>query len=215
MESAARLLSDIDRLRRELERAVEQVPDALGHTWVLRAAVGQIEAAHASMERRLEAYAIEPPEAAAHFVVTELGSVDDAKVAHLLGVAPRTVALYRRARPSRVRKNRQRITIVARVVFELRGSMSPKSIVEWFETPSAWFGQHSPLQLIERGSEADQGAIIARLLAARGQADQAPAHPASRGAAITDDGWSTTDAELDELMLPYGAMMSSRYPRAV
>ena len=62
-----------------------------------------------------------------------LADVEVGQVATLLGTSPRMVSNYREGKVGQIRKDPARITLVAQLVNELLGSMTPRGALLWFE----------------------------------------------------------------------------------
>ena len=88
------------------------------------------------------------------------------QIATLLGTSPRIVSNYREEKVGQIRKDPARITLVAQLVNELLGSMTPRGALLWFDarlldgrTPSELIDEdpatyRAPLNDLARGGSA-------------------------------------------------------------
>jgi len=98
----------------------------------------------------------------------KLASVSQPRKAELLGVSPRTYQRWMSdgegARPSG--KDERRLRIVARIVNQLRHSLTGPGVVEWFGYPRADLGGATPSGVLDDPAQLE--ALIAAAAASRG-----------------------------------------------
>jgi hypothetical protein len=120
------------------------------------------------MQRRIEHADLDKPTEAAKFVAGTLADLDDREIAPLLGVDPKTVANWRQGKVGAVRKNPDRVVLVAQLLYELRSSWTSRGLLMWFSSEHPQLGR-PPIELMaeDLGRHAETLRSLAR--AERGQ----------------------------------------------
>ena len=110
----------------------------------------------------------QPTDQVARWLDVTLASVSQPKKAELLHVSPRT---YQRwisdrepARPSG--SDERRLRVVARLVNQLRHSLTGPGVVDWFEHPRADLGGRSPSDVLDDSTKLER--LLAAAAASRG-----------------------------------------------
>src|SRR5262249_55255535 len=116
--------------------------------WRILDTIGQIYDLLEVVERDASLSSLDDPIVAARYVVTTLGDGDQAALAEILGVDPRTLRTWRTDATVSVRKNPERIVVVAQLVHELLRSFTPHGTITWFRRPRLQLGGESPLSLL-------------------------------------------------------------------
>jgi len=92
-----------------------------------------------------------PVEEVARWLDSKLASVSQPRKAELLNVSPRTyqrwVSENESARPSS--EDERRLRMVARIVNQLRHSLTGPGVVEWFDHPRADLDGHTPASVLD------------------------------------------------------------------
>jgi hypothetical protein len=118
--------------------------------------------------RRLEHDALDVPRTAADYVLAALPGAGAGELGRLLGVSTKTVGAWRAGRP--VTRNADRVVLAAQVLTHLRGSMTPRGVLLWFDAPRAQLDGRTPLQLLdEDGPAAAREPLTALARGLRGQ----------------------------------------------
>lgn len=165
------LLLLLERLRDE----IADDPQGDDPQWRVRETLQRVNVVLRAMVRQLMHESIDRPEHAAHFVASELSDVEVSKVAKLLGTTPRMVASYRTGDVRQIRKHPDRITLVGQLVYELKGSMTPRGVLLWFDAPMAALGERTPRDLLDEDPAAHRTALLRLARGGRAQLDQSGA----------------------------------------
>jgi hypothetical protein len=165
-ELKTELLLSLESLR----AAIDVDPDAEDPDLHQREALKRMQVVVEAMLRQLEHEIIDQPERAACLVATELQSVGDQALAELLSTTPRMLAKYR-AGVSEIRKHPDRTVLLGQLVYELRGSRTPRGVLMWFDAPREQLGGRAPRELIDEDPRAAYETLIALARGARGQLD--------------------------------------------
>lgn len=147
LDHEARWLLD---LMLALEDAFASDPDGLDPRGDVQ--VGSIRLADVvgRVRRRLLESELDEPSAAAAFVVAVLRDLPAAETAGLLGVSTRTLSAWRRG--GAVARSRLRVVVVAHLLAELRGYLTPRGMVMWFDAPRDQLDGRTPRQLLDDGA---------------------------------------------------------------
>jgi len=160
------LLLLVERLRDELEAD----PQGTDPEWRVREVFQRMLIVLQAMVRQLEHNELDRPERAAHYVAQALADVEVGQVASLLGISPRMVTNYRKGDVAQVRKSPARITLVAQLVYELLGSMTPRGALLWFD--ARMIDGRTPRELIDEDPATYRETLIALARGGRGQTDR-------------------------------------------
>lgn len=133
----------------ELQERLEEDRDARDETWRVKEVVDQMRDLLDTMLREVDRNVLDEPIHAARFVISALGRAEQEDVAEMLGVNVRTLRAWKTGQASSVRKNPERVMIVAQVVFDLQRSMTPRGVVMWFKRGRAQLGGRTPLEVLE------------------------------------------------------------------
>lgn len=143
----------------------EEDPDRRRH---LRLALEQMRFLFARIADRDPIGEDRPAHEVARWLEAKLASVSQPRKAELLGVSPRT---YQRwisdrdgARPSGT--DERRLRIVARIVNQLRHSLTGPGVVDWFEYPRADLGGAAPSDVLDDPDQLES--LITAAAASRG-----------------------------------------------
>ncbi len=119
------------------------------------------------IRRRLLHQRLDDPQVAAEFILRSLTGIPVGELATLLGVSTKTVSAWRHG--GAVRQNTRRIVVIAQTLAYLRGSMSPRGAVMWFDAARDQLRGETPLQLLERDAAAAHAALVELARGGRGQ----------------------------------------------
>jgi hypothetical protein len=165
-ELTTELLLLVERLRDELDAD----SDGTDPEWRVREVLQRILVVLQAMVRQLEHNELDRPERAARYVAQALADVEVGQVAALLDTSPRMVANYRRGEVGQIRKNPARVTLVAQLVSELLGSMTPRGALLWFD--ARLLEQRTPRELIDEDPATHRQALMALARGGRAQTDR-------------------------------------------
>jgi hypothetical protein len=160
------LLLLFERLRDELEAD----PDGTDPEWRVREVLQRRVVVLNAMVRQLEHNELDRPERAASFVVQTLADVEVGQVATLLDISPRMVTNYRKGEVAQIRKNPARVTLIAQLVNELRGSMTARGVLLWFD--ARLFEGRTPRELIDEDPATYREPLIRLARGGRAQTDR-------------------------------------------
>jgi hypothetical protein len=158
----------LERLRDELDAD----PDATDPEWQVREVLQRMLVVLHAMVRQLEHNELDRPERAAQFVARSLEDVEVGEVAQLLGISNRMVTSYRKGDVSTIRKNPARITLLGQLVNELRGSMTSRGVLLWFDARRPQLQGHTPRELIEEDPVTHRSTLVALARGGRAETDQ-------------------------------------------
>jgi cold shock protein len=145
-------------------------PEVTDPEWKIREQVGHIQDIQEVIQNRTVLNDLDDPSVAARYIVSVLDDVDQEAIAEIVGVDARTLRAWKNADVS-VRKNQERIVLVAQLTNELLRSFTAWGAVAWFKRPRRQLAGRSPLDLIVRNPlEADE---VLRQLAQGGRAQLA------------------------------------------
>lgn len=155
----------------DLRSAIEGDPDALDPQWREREALMRMRVVVQAMVRQLDHGAIDSPAVAAKYVAETLGELEGGEVARLLGATTKSVDNWRRGRVEQIKRNPSRIALIGQLVYELRGSMTPRGILLWFDRPREQFGGSTPRELLDADVADAAGKLLPLARGGRGQLD--------------------------------------------
>jgi hypothetical protein len=139
-------------------------------SWEIREQVAHIVDLLDTLKREIERSVIDDPRLAAEFVVSELESVDQREVAHLLGFASdRSLRDIRAGKTREIRKHPERVILVAQLVYDLRHAMRPNGILAWFRRSRSQLGGKAPIELITSNPNTADEPLRALARGVRGQ----------------------------------------------
>ncbi len=165
---ATELLLLLERLRDEMAADA----DASDPEWRVREVLQRMLVVLRAMVRQLMHNEIDDPAQAAHFVAEALADVEVGEVARLLDTTPRMVGNYRKGAVSQIRKNPARVTLVGQLVYELRGSMTARGVLLWFDARVPQLGGRTPRELIDEDAATHREALLAFARGGRAQGDR-------------------------------------------
>jgi uncharacterized protein (DUF2384 family) len=134
----------------------------------LRLALEQLRFLFARIADREPVGEDEPPHAVARWLEQTLPSVSQQRKAELLGVGLRTYQRWvsERAHTAPSGDDDRRLRIVARLVNQLRHSLTGAGVVDWFEHPRADLGRKRPVDLLDDPDRLE--GLLAAAAASRG-----------------------------------------------
>lgn len=132
----------------------------------LRLALEQMRFLFARLADRRPVGEDRPAADIARWLEEALPGIAQAQKARLLGVGPRTYQrwLSRDSRPGG--SDERRLRVVARLVNQLRHSLTGPGVVDWFEHPRADLGGDRPLELLAEPERLEE--LVAAAAASRG-----------------------------------------------
>lgn len=162
------LLLLVERLRDELAADA----DATDPQWRVREVLQRMLVVLRAMVRQLMHNAIDQPVQAARFVAETLADVEVVEVGRLLDTTPRMVGNYRKGEVAQIRKNPARVTLVGQLVYELRGSMTSRGVLLWFDARTPELGDRTPRELLDEDPATHRPALISFARGGRAQTDR-------------------------------------------
>jgi uncharacterized protein (DUF2384 family) len=134
----------------------------------LRLAIEQMRFLFARIADRQPVGEDQPSEEIAHWLEQTLSSVSQQRKADLLGVGLRTYQRWVSAREPSAPSgdDDRRLRVVARIVNQLRHSLTGPGVVDWFEHPRADLDQERPLDLLQDPDRLEE--LLAAAAASRG-----------------------------------------------
>jgi hypothetical protein len=143
----------------------EADPDRRRH---LRLALEQLRFLFARIADRQPVGEDEPSDAVARWLEATLPSVSQQRKADLLGVGLRTYQRWvsERERAAPAGDDDRRLRVVARLVNQLRHSLTGPGVVDWFEHPRADLGGARPVELLDDPDRLEP--LLAAAAASRG-----------------------------------------------
>lgn len=151
----------------ELRRAITADTTAADPAGDVELATLRIADVASRLERRLLHNELDVPETAARFVFETLADVGAGDLARLLGVSTRTIGAWRHGGP--VRSGAGRVVLVAQLISYLRGAMTPRGVVMWFDAPADQLAGRAPLTLLDQDEAAARPVLTGFVRGGRGQ----------------------------------------------
>jgi hypothetical protein len=154
----------------ELEERLEADGDGTDPQWRVKEVADHIADLVATLMRETEHNALDEPTVAAQFVLQHLPGIDQEELGELFGVDARTVRERKAGTTKTIRKDPERVVLVAQLVYDLRRAMTPRGVVSWFRRSRPQLDGRAPLEVIDH-EDIDTAADLLRPLArgARGQ----------------------------------------------
>lgn len=119
------------------------------------------------IHRRLVREQLDDPQVAVKMVLDGLERIPVSELARLLGVSTKTVRAWQRGNP--VRQNARRVVLVAELLSSLRSSMTALGVVMWFDAERDQLGGDTPLERLEKDTDAAREPLIGLARGARAQ----------------------------------------------
>jgi len=139
-------------------------------SWEIREQVDHIKDLLSTLQREIDHSALDDPRLAVAFVLGELQDVDQKELARLLGYASdRSLRDLRAEKTKDVRKNGDRVVLVAQIVYDLRSAMSPHGMLAWFRRGRHQLGGRAPIDLIDESATGADAPLRALARGVRGQ----------------------------------------------
>jgi hypothetical protein len=157
------LLESLMELRRRLDGDVE----ARDPTGAIELVTMQTADIVRRIRRRLLHQRLDDPRLAVDFILRELAGIPVSELATLLGVSTKTITAWRNG--GAVRQHTRRAIVIAQTVAQLRGSMTPRGLVMWFEAERTQLGGRTPLETLDRDEAASYSALVELARGGRGQ----------------------------------------------
>ena len=133
----------------ELQERLEQDPDGTDPGWKVREIADQIADLLLAIQREAEHTALDDAPTAARYVIDQLAGIDQEELAGLFGVDARTVRDWKSDKTKTIRKNPERVTLIAQLVYDLHRAMTPRGVVRWFKRDRPQLEGRPPLDLID------------------------------------------------------------------
>jgi hypothetical protein len=119
------------------------------------------------LERHVQHSILDYPDEAARYVFEHLDALDVTDQATLLGVSTKTVGGWKRGEP--VKRNKNRVILLAHLLTYLRHSMTQTGVKLWFENKVDRLDGKAPRELLEAGTAEASERLIAFARGGRGQ----------------------------------------------
>jgi hypothetical protein len=166
------LTTELLLLLERLRDALDADPGGSDPEWRVRETLQRMRVVLRAMVRQLEHNELDRPEHAARFVAQALADVEVGQVAVLLDTSTRMVGNYRTGEVGQIRKNPARVTLVAQLVHELLGSMTPRGALLWFDARMPQLGGRTPRELIDEDPATHRQALMSLARGGRAQTDR-------------------------------------------
>lgn len=153
----------------ELEERLEDDTTGLDAEWRVKEVVDHLADVVTTLHRELDHKSIDDPVHAAKYVTDYFGDVDQGEVGELLGVDPRTVRDWKAGRAKTIRKDPDRVILVAQLVYDLSRMMTPRGVLLWFRRPRHQLDDKSPMEAIEQGRPGYDDELRSLARGSRGQ----------------------------------------------
>jgi len=162
------LAVDVDHRLRALVQMIAEDPSLADEKWRVRRACADVVDRLERLREHSDLRELDVPAKAAHFAAQRLAEIDQQEAARILRVNARTIRAWRKSAPKKIRKDPQRIRVLAKVIY-LLGSIPPWTVVSWLRQPRPELGNRSPLSLIDKDAPEAADPVMA---AARGTLGQ-------------------------------------------
>jgi transcriptional regulator with XRE-family HTH domain len=153
----------------ELEERLEQDPTGTDPDWRVKEVVDHIGDLVATLAREVDHGLLDEPAIAAQFALDALKGIDQEELADLFDVDARTIRTWKSGQTKTIRKNPERVTLIAQLIYDLRRAMTPRGIVMWFRRDRPQLGGRSPLELIEEDIGTAEESLRSLARGVRGQ----------------------------------------------
>jgi DNA polymerase/3'-5' exonuclease PolX len=151
----------------ELRHAIEADPDANDARGEVELTAKKMLDVVKRLERHVQHSILDYPDDAARYIFEHLDALDVTAQARLLGVSTKTVGAWKRGEP--VKRNKDRVILLAQLLTYLRHSMTQTGVKLWFENTVDRLGGQAPLELLEMGTAEASEQLIAFARGGRGQ----------------------------------------------
>jgi hypothetical protein len=151
----------------DLRHAIESDPDATDARGEVELTTMKMLDVVRRLERHVQHSMLDYPDEAARYVFEHLDALDVTDQARLLGVSTKTVGAWKRGEP--VKRNKDRVILLARLLTYLRHSMTQTGLRLWFESKIDRLDGKAPLELLEAGTAEASERLIAFARGGRGQ----------------------------------------------
>ena len=151
----------------ELRHAIESDPDATDPRGEAELTAKKMLDVVKRLERHVQHSMLDYPDEAARYVFEHLDALDVTDQAALLGVSTKTVGSWKRGEP--VKRNKNRVILLAQLLTYLRHSMTQTGVKLWFENKVDRLDGKAPLELLEAGTAEASERLIAFVRGGRGQ----------------------------------------------
>jgi hypothetical protein len=151
----------------ELRRLLEQDPEAEDGDGEIELATMRTADIVQRVRRRLATQRLDDPQAAVKFLFGVLGGISVSEMSILLGVSTKTIRAWGSGKP--VRQKAGRVVLVAQLVGYLRGSMTSRGLLMWFEAARDQLGGRTPRELLDAEVPEAHEQLLALARGLRGQ----------------------------------------------
>jgi hypothetical protein len=151
----------------ELRHAIEADRDATDSRGHVELTAKKMLDVVKRLQRHVQHSILDYPDDAARYVFEHLDALDVSDQARLLGVSTKTVGAWRRGEP--VKRNKDRVILLAQLLTYLRHSMTQAGVKLWFDNRVDRLDGKAPLELLEAGTAEASERLIAFARGGRGQ----------------------------------------------
>ncbi len=153
----------------ELEERLEQDESGMDPEWRVKEIVDHIGDLVSTLAREVDHDRLDQAPTAAQFALQALAGIDQAELAELFGVDVRTIRAWKAGKAKTIRKNPERVTLIAQLIYDLRRAMTPRGIVMWFKRSRQQLAGRSPLELIDENTDTAEEMLRPLARGVRGQ----------------------------------------------
>ena len=151
----------------DLRHAIESDPEAKDEELKVELTAKKMLDVVRRLDRHLQHSILDYPDEAAKYVFEHLDALDATEQAELLGVSTKTVGAWKKGEP--VKRNKDRVILVAQLLMYLRHSMTQTGVKLWFENEAERLGGKTPLELVKEGTAEARERLIVFARGGRGQ----------------------------------------------
>jgi hypothetical protein len=153
----------------DLDTEIDADPSGMDHEWTVRRAADHVQdLIHVFLDKEA-AISLQDPPVAVTETLAALEGTDQATLAAVFGVTPRTIRTWQSAPPQEIRRNPDRAVVIAEIVRELRGTMSARGVILWLQERRTELDGQTPLEAIEHDPIRARETLTPLTLAARAQ----------------------------------------------